>query len=281
MTLSSTFPGTVATINARQGFYVKKDSTLAVIESQSVQSAYDMASATLRQAEDGYRRLMQVKETNSVPDIKIIEIETKLAQARAQYEASAKSLNDCRIRAPFSGVIASVNVECGIRVQPLEPIIKLYDMSALEIHISVPETEIGQYNLGDTALVVVPALNNRRITATLYAKGIDASSVSHTYNCIFKVVGNHPDLMPGMTTKVLIDHTADYSIVIPSSVIRLDQNGKYVWVVVDAIVEKRYITLGEFSGKGVVVTKGLNIGDQVITDGNQKVSIGSHVTIKE
>lgn len=279
VSLSAKFPGTVSAVNVAQGDYVPQNTVVLEVHSQTVKSTYDMAAATLAQAEDGYDRLMQVKKTNSVPDIKVVEIETKLEQARAQYRAASQTLEDCRLKAPFAGVVASVDVEKDIDVQPLQQLVKIFDISSLEVHISVPETEIGHYTVGDSATIVVPALNDRKLHAVLHKKGIEASSVSHSYDCIFKVVGRSDGLMPGMVTKVYVDDDDVASIVIPSAVIKLDDKGKYVWVVEDGVVGKRYISLGEFSGRGVIVTEGLSIGDSVITDGSQKVSIGTRVNI--
>ena len=64
-------------------------------------SSHEMAHATLDQAEDGYRRAEQVYRSGSIAEVKMVEITTKLNQARA---ASAdKALEDCTIKAPFDG----------------------------------------------------------------------------------------------------------------------------------------------------------------------------------
>ena len=87
-------------------------------------------------------------------------------------------------------------------------------------------------------------------------------------------------LMPGMVCKVYDRTQEGSSIVIPASVVRTDGTGRYVWTVTpENTVEKRYITAGGFSGKGIVVDSGLEEGDRVITEGTQKVSGGMKVKV--
>lgn len=281
VTLSSKYPASVEAVNVKQGSAVAEGDEVVILSSQTVQSAYDMARATLNQAEDAYSRLQKVNATNSVPEIQMVEIESKLQQARAQYDAAAKSLADCRLKSPLSGVVAVVDAEKGFDVQPLQPLVKIFDISSLEVDFAVPETEIGNYTIGDTATVVIPALKNSEAKAVLTIKGIEASTVSHTYTCVLRVVNTPKGLMPGMVSKVLIAYADAEDIVIPSATVKLDNQGRYVWVVDNGVAKRRYITLGEFSGKGVIVESGLNCGDVVITDGSQKVCVGSKVNIVE
>ena len=86
-------------------------------------------------------------------------------------------------------------------------------------------------------------------------------------------------MMPGMIGKVRFRTPAsDRNVVIPSSAVRGDRNGRYVWTVTSSeTVAKKYISTGGFSGNGVVVSSGLEEGDRVITQGMSKVSTGMRV----
>ena len=103
--------GTLKTFAARRGDSVTKGDIVADVESQAVRSSWKMAHAALEQAEDGYRRLMQVRETGSVTDVKVVEVKTQLDRARASAEAADSALAACRVKAPFSGVVSDVFAE--------------------------------------------------------------------------------------------------------------------------------------------------------------------------
>lgn len=281
VTVSAKFPGQLSKVYVKQGDVVRQGQILAEVESQAVLSSYDMAQATLKQAEDAYARLMKVKATNSIPDIKLVEIETKLKQARAQAVAAEKSLGDCKLKSPFNGVVGEVHANVGGDLSLLQPVFTVFDVSSLEVHIAVPETEVGKYSVGDSALVVVPALGDSRFSAVIATKGIAASAVSHSYDFTLSLVDDANGMMPGMVTKVYVDDANQDYIIIPSSIVKIDNNGKYIWVVENGIVVKRYIEVMGFADRGVIVSKGLSQGDLVITEGSRKVCSGTNVVVRE
>ena len=278
--LSCSYSGTLKELRADVGDIVRKGDTIAVIESQNVISAKQMADAVLAQAEDGYRRLSQVYESGSVADVKMVEVRTQLDRARASARAAQKALDDCTVKAPFDGVIGEVFAEQGVEMNAIEPLVRLMDISSVEISFSVPEKEIESIAPGDRFSVDVPAMGGTAFLATVKSKGISASRLSHSYECTLSPSMPVKGLMPGMVCKVYGRTQNGSSIVIPASVVRTDGTGRYVWTVTpENTVEKRYITAGGFSGKGIVVDSGLEEGDNVITEGTQKVSGGMKVKV--
>ena len=83
------------------------------LDATSVRSSYDAAKAALVQAEDAYRRMEELHAKGSLPEIKWVEVQSKLQQARSMEEMARKNLKDCKLYAPFSGVIADKSVEVG------------------------------------------------------------------------------------------------------------------------------------------------------------------------
>lgn len=278
--LSSKYPGKLVRLRVKQGDLVKAGDIIAEVESQSVVSSQQIAKATLAQAEDGYKRVAQVHESRSIADVKMVEIETQLRKAQSAAMAADKALEDCKIKAPFSGVIGDVSLTEGVEVTTLQPVVKLLDLESLEIKIPVPEQEIQDVTLGDTATLVVPALSDKKITAVVVSKGIVASVLSHCYDCYLKPISNISNLMPGMVCKVYFENNND-KIVLPSSIVRMDNEGKYVWAVENDKVCKKYIDVKGFAQQGIIVEQGLKSGDIVITDGSQKVSNGMKISIIE
>lgn len=280
--VSSSHIGVLSSINVKQGSKVKAGDVVAEVISKNVQATYEMSQATLRQAEDGYERVKKVHETGTIPDVKFIEIETQVAKARAAAKASEQSLEECRIKAPFDGIVSSIVAEQGISVNPGTAILMIVDVSTIEIDIPVPEGEISNLKVGQPAFVDVPALGLENIEAKVKSKGIIADFLSHTYICNVAPVKKVPELLPGMVCKVRVpDLESSNSIIIPSSSVEVDASGKYVWVVKNGKVGKKYITVNGYQDKGIVVSSGLEIGDSVIINGAAKVSTGMSVETVE
>lgn len=277
--LSCSYPGTVVSLPVKKGEKVRKGDTVAVISSPSVSSTWEMAHATLKQAEDGYKRVAQVHATGGIPDVKLVEIETQLSKARAAAEAADNALANCTVKAPFDGVAGEIFLEQGIEAGVMEPIARILDISPVEIEFSVPEKEISGINEGEELTVEVPALGNLTFTARIKSKGVSASPLSHSYTCTLGHSTQAKGLMPGMVCKVYGSASSGKGTVIPASSVKTDISGRYVWTVKDSTVYKKYITVGGFSGTGVIVTEGLSEGDCIITEGSQKVSGGMKVKV--
>ena len=278
--LSCRYSGNLVSLNVSQGQHVSKGDTVAVVNSQSVISMRDMALATLDQAEDGYERARTVHESGSMADVKWVEVQTQLAKAEASAAAARKAYEDCTVKAPYSGVIGEVYADEGVELNVSEPIVRLMDISSLEIGFSVPESEMGDISEGMAVTVVVPALGDRQFGGRITVRGVSASVLSHSYSCTLVPDGKVEGLLPGMVCKVRTGKDVP-GITVPASVVMTGMDGKYVWTVKDGKAAKSPIVTGGFAGNGVVVTSGLEPGDVVIVEGAHKVSTGMPVKILE
>lgn len=271
------YPGTVEAVYAVKGRQVRKGQVLATVNSEAVRSAYEIARASLNQAEDGYARLEKVYKTGSVTELKMVEVRTQLEKARAAEKSARQALEDCNVKAPFDGVVGEVFAHKGEQAGALAPLVRLMDIDGVEIHFSVPESEYSHISTGDAAEVEIPALE-RTTRAFVATKGVSASVLSHSYDFTLKGIGNPGSLMPGMTCKVRIFSGSAARIVLPSTAVMTDMNGRYVWAVDgESCVEKRYVEVGGYAGKGVVISSGLEEGELVIVEGSRKVSTGMKV----
>ena len=280
--ISTNHSGILEAINVEQGSHVKRGDVLAEVTSKNVLASYEISHATLRQAEDGYERIKKVHESGTVPDVKLVEIETQLAKAMAAARSAEESLEECKVKAPFNGTVSEVLVEEGIHVNPGTPILKLVDLSTIEISIPVPEGEIGKIRIGQKALIDVPALNIKNIDAHVVLKGVTAASPSHTYRCTLEPEKKQANLYPGMVCKVRLSEVSDsLRIRVPASAVEMDSNGRFVWVVKDGVVGRAYVTVDGYQEQGVIISSGLESGDKVIVKGAAKVSTGMKVNSVE
>lgn len=279
--LYAPYSGTLEKLTVRVGDKVSAGKMVAKINSQSVRNSYDVSLTILRQAEDAYNRVQKVHQGGGVPDIKLVEVETDLAKARAAAQSAKHALEACVVKSPFSGTVSDVYQHQGTEVSLATPLVRIVDEKSVEIVFPVPESEFNSVVVGGSAQVDIPALGLNNLTATVISKGVEADKLSHTYDCSLLLNGSVPGIMPGMVCKVRMDGDALNGYIVPTELIQIDQTGRYVWLVNEGIVEKRYVDVGAFSGKGVVVSRGLDDGDMVISEGFQKVSTGMNVNVME
>lgn len=284
--LSFEVPGNIVTLRADNGDRVAKGQLLATVDPKSLRDAHNMALATLRQAEDAYRRYEPLHKQGVISDIRWVEVQTALEQAQTSERLASTQLTRTSLTAPFAGVISERTAERGMNVMAGQQIFRLVDISSVDVKISVPEKEVSTIKIGAKAKVVVAAVGGQVYDAYVTEKGIEANPVSHTYDVKLAIAHADGKLMPGMVGNVLLhgnssSNASSSSLSIPFSAIKLDSdNRRFVWLAVDGKARQQYITLGDFIDNGVIVTSGLAAGDKVITEGSQKVSEGMTVRIR-
>jgi len=271
--------GTVEQVYVPEGQRVRKGQLLAALNTTTAENSYQMMLAKQQQAQDAYDRLVKVHENGSLPDIKFVEVETGLQQAKSMTAVAKKNLDDCYLYAPCDGVIANRSVETGSSAMPGVAAIKLVSVDKVNVKISVPENEIGKIIVGQQAKMEVPALNNAVFTGKIGMKGVVANAISHTYEAKIEVNNPQMQLMPGMVCKVFLANDAETSeIVVPNRTIQIAADGRhYVWLSDDNVAKRRFVKTGGFNDNGIVIVEGLSAGDKIIVEGFQKVSEGMKI----
>lgn len=280
--LSFSSVGTLKSVSVGEGQMVRQGQLIATIDEASVRSAYDAALAAKEQALDAEERMRQLHDAGSLPEIKWIEVQTQVRQAVAAEKMAKKALTDTKLYAPFSGYVAQKQAEAGQSVAPGVPIVKLVRIDHVKVNISVPEGEIARIQKGQVLSVTVPALGGRQFEASVTEKGVSADALSRSYEVKGIISNPGHELLPGMIAEVLLatapSQSAVEDVVLPAEIIQIDaDNRPFVWTVVGKKAQKAYVTLGENVGEGVRIAGGVKAGDEVITEGQQKVSSGMSV----
>lgn len=280
--LSFSTGGYVQQVNASEGQFVKKGDLLVSLDKSNAQSTYDVAKATLEQAQDGYRRLKQVYDQGGIAEVKWIEMETNLAKAQSMESIARKNLNDCDMYAPFDGFIGTNYAQAGMNLLPMQPTIILLDIGVVYAKFTVPENEISFVKIGQEGEVSVSAANNQTYKGKIAERGVVADALSHSYTVKIKLQNPQKTLLPGMVCKVGLHIDSDISgVVIPNHAVQTDIDGTYVWLAQNGKAVRRRVAIGDFAPAGVYVTEGLAVNDQVITEGYLKLSEGSNITVTE
>lgn len=279
---SVSFPvaGTIKRIDAEVGQRVSQGQLLAEIDDTSIRSTYEAAASTLSQARDAHARMQQLHERGSLPEIQWVEVESKLQQAESMERIARKNLEDCRLAAPFAGVIADRTADAGQNVLPGMTVVKLATIDRVKVRISVPETEISSIKQGSEASITVPALGNEVFTGRIVEKGVTANPLSHAYEVKLLVDNPRSRLLPGMVTRVALADSTLTSYILPAqSVLLGEKDTAFVWINDNGTAARRTVVCGVPTSDGVTVVSGLADGDEVIVEGQHKISEGMRLEI--
>jgi RND family efflux transporter MFP subunit len=281
ISLSFSMPGTVEEVFVSEGQKVSKGQLLATLNTATAQNSLDVATAQLNRAQDAYNRMVKLYDNGSLPEIKFVEVESGLQQAKSQVAIARKNVDDCKLFAPRNGVIASRSVESGVNTMPNMTAFKLVTIEKVFVKISVPENEIGSTSEGQTAKVSIPALDNEIFTGKVELKGVTANPVSHTYEVKIGIANPQSQLMPGMVCKVSLEQDGqEATVVVPNRAVQTSHDdSRFVWIVIGDKAQRRFVEIGDLSDFGVEVKSGLSENEQVIVEGYQKISEGMKISI--
>ncbi len=285
--LSFSMGGTIRQLNVKVGDRVRRGQLIATVDPTSVKNSYEMARTNRIQAQDAYDRYKQLHDKGSLPDIRWVEVQSKLQEAVSAENIARKNLSDCNLYAPYDGIISEKNAEVGQNVAPGMPVAKLVTTKVLNVKISVPESEMANVAIHQRADIRVQALNGKMFSGYVTEKSVIADPISRSYDVKIRVQGASKDLLPGMVSEVKLlggkasKIDASSPIIIPATLIQLaDDNSSFVWLDEGGKAVRRTISLGEYQSNGVIVKSGLKAGDKLIVEGQQKVCNGSVLKVK-
>lgn len=119
----------------------------------------------------------------------------KLAMAQRQQEKSA-------VKAPFSGVILTRNVELGQFIATGEPLYTLVDMSQIKVRFYLLESDVITMHVGDSVRVTIPALKHPILTGKVVILAPAFQTNEPGFLVEVLIENNLQDLKPGMQARV-------------------------------------------------------------------------------
>ena len=260
------------------------------------QSQFDAALAQRDQTAAQVKRAkeeLNIGLTGARPE----DLEAKRAEIhalQAALENAKNQLDYTVLKAPFDGEVASRYVDNFQMVQAKQPIVRLLDVSKIEITVQVPESLIALAPRVKKAVCRFDAYPGREFVCEVTKIGSEASQTTCTYPVT--VALDQPDdvqILPGMAATVRAEpeagetSTGDDLIVPPGAVFNRGTGQASqeccVWVIDEGsnTVSQRAVKTGERTPVGLAVLEGLRPGEWVATAGVHSLREGQHVTILE
>ncbi|HVN49220.1 MAG TPA: efflux RND transporter periplasmic adaptor subunit, partial [Bacteroidota bacterium] len=281
--LSFSSLGTVSQVFISEGSIVKKGQLLATLDNTTYRNAYAMAHATEQQAVDAYDRLTPMHKNGNLSEVKYVEVETGLHQAKAAAAIAKKSLDDCNLYATTDGVVGKRAIDVGMVAMPNLTSITIVKIAKVFARVSVSENEIASIKKGQIATIKVGALEDTEYKGKVEEIGVMADPIAHTYKIKIGIVNTNHEIKPGMICTVQINTAVGKrGVVVPSQSVMVDETGKTFVFMLDASGKqafRKYIKTGKLLNNGVEVTEGIEYGATVVTAGQHKLADHSFVSI--
>ena len=270
--VSFSSPGTVKSVHVTEGKKVNKGALVATLDDTSAKSALEIASALKNQAEDARARMEKLHQNKTISEIQWMDVESKYRQAIAAEKLAQKALDDCKLYAPATGIVAGKSLEIGQNVVPSSPVFRIVNIATVKAVASVPEKDVAMLK------VRVGALGDKTFEGKITNKGISANPLSRSYQIEAELKNKSGELLPGMLLEMFIDSKNSLAgVELPASAVLLDEyNRSFVWVVRDGKTTRKNVETSLGNGSQLLV-QGIDDGDSVVVKGMSKVGEGDRV----
>ncbi|MDQ0037464.1 multidrug efflux system membrane fusion protein [Variovorax boronicumulans] len=301
VTVQPQVSGVLTEVLFKEGQMVKKGDVLATIDPAPFQNALAQASgarqrdeAQLAAARVTLQRYQTLLTQDSIArqDVDtqaalVKQLEGTVAIDRANEGTAKLNLTWSRITAPVSGRIGLRPVDAGnyISTGTTGGVAVITQIAPIDVEFSVPQDRVPevQERLAQGAQLEATAFDRTR-TRQL-AKGmfstLDNLVDTQTGTVKSKARFSNADgaLFPNQFVNLrLLLRTVSSAVVVPVTALRHGPNGDYVYVInEDNTVSQRPVTRGESSVDNVAVMSGLKAGEQVVTEGGDRLKDGARV----
>jgi HlyD family secretion protein len=224
----------------------------------------------------------------------------QVAAADRKIDVAEENVNNCTIRAPFTGQVVSKDAQVGEMVSPISAgggftrtgIATIVDMMSNEIEVDVNESYIARVKPHQKVIATLDAYPSWQIPSHVRTIIPTADRQKATVKVRITFDQLDPRILPDMGVKVAFlgdeqprsgrsGGVPAARVVIPSSAVRQQEGRENVFLVHDGKVERRAVTLGSRRGDDVEVLAGVSEGDTLVAKIPENLRDGQNVVIKQ
>jgi RND family efflux transporter MFP subunit len=323
-TIAAKITGRVTQMIADEGMHVNEGQVLAVLDNsdtlvrlKSAEADRNATAAALKdlqvQLTNAERELhrSEILEKQGVSSVQALDLartaadslrakisltdqQTKAADERIRV--AQQDLDNCTVRAPYTGIVVSKDAQVGEMVSPVSAgggftrtgIATIVDMKSLEIEVDVNESYIARVREAMPVTAILDAYPDWKIPGKVRTVIPTADRQKATVKVRISFVELDPRILPDMGVKVtfLGDEAKGVrpgatTLLVPKSAVRSDNGSSIVYVYHDGRVERRAVRLGGATGSDQQIIAGLTAGDQVVVSPPEGIHDSTRVELKK
>jgi membrane fusion protein, multidrug efflux system len=299
--VKSRVDGQLVAVNVREGQEVKKGELLAQIDPRPFQVQLEQGQAQLyrdqaqqRDAQLNYQRFRDLlRESGAMSQQQVDTQKAQADQLEGASRADQAAINNAKLQLTYSRITAPISGRIGLRLVDPGNIVHAADpnglfvitqMHPIAVVFTLPEDRlpaVAQRMKKGALTVDAFSRDNRTQLASGKLLTIDNQIDQQTGTGKLKAVFENTEgvLWPNqfVNVRLLLD-VRKGSVVVPSVAVQRGPDGSFVFVVKpDKTVDTRPVTVALAEGNVTAISNGLQSGDSVVTDGQDKLQKGMRV----
>lgn len=279
--ISAEIQGKINSLLVDIGSSVKAGQALIQLDNSLLKLQLQSVEVQIEGLEADVKRYTVLANAEAIQGVQLEKSLLALKTAKVQKATLLEQINKTTIKSPFNGIVTAKMTEEGAFAAPGMPLLQITDISKLKFTINLPEQKMNQFEMGQTNQLTVDAYPEIILNGEVSMIGSKAN-MGNSFPVQFSVV-NTPDLKikSGMAGSVLVANKNEQKqIIIPSSSIVGTNIKPQVYKVIKGKATLTDITISKRIGNKIVIEKGLNEGDVIVTNGFINLFDGANVSIK-
>ena len=298
VSVKSMIAGEITKVGFAEGQDVKKGDVLFVIDPRAYDAALaqsegnlakDKANAANAKAEATrwaalYKEGVVSREQHDQIVTQAEALQQTVTADEAAVQNAKVNLTYCTIKSPIDGRTGNLMVKIGNVVKANDvPLVTINQVLPIYVTFSVPQQFLPDIKRSDRdrKLAVNAKVQGERETSGILTF-IDNSVDPQTGMIKLKGTFNNGDrrLWPGQFADVSLTLGIDRNaILVPSAAVQTGQDGQFVFVVKNNKADMKKVKIGRIVGADTVIESGVDVGDQVVTDGQLRLTPGAKVAV--
>jgi len=277
-------PGVVREIHFNSGERVEKGALLVTFDVEVDVAELEALKADRRLAEITVTRLQKIVKDNLGSRSDLDSAQATLDRTDASIAAKEAMIRKKSIRSPFAGELGIRRINPGQYLAPGDAVVELVALDPIFAEYSLPERHLPELTVGQPVAVTVQAY-----PGTVFEGKIEAISPSvqlASRSVRIRALIDNPDrrLRPGMFAEVqTLLAVRDNVLTLPERAVAYNPYGASVFVVEEQdgkpIAKLVQIEVGPVRNGRVEITRGLQAGVTVVSDGHNKLRNGRQLSI--
>lgn len=280
--------GEIASILVKEGDKVQKGQVVAILDdSKSKQQLIDAQvrfELALKQAKRGE----ELKSNKMISSAELDELQASLQLAEANLGLAKSAMRYMRLKAPFNGVISSVDKKKFENVTPGEQVVSIYQDDQVYVKIEVSDSVLAMLSPDSHAQKYQPTAifsgHEGRYSLSYLEHTSELHPSSQTYQVWLKMAQIDKKVLPGTSAKVTVDlikaglntHQA-YQLPMTAIDSGRETQAFHVWKLEDGAAHRYPISVDQITGTGALVADGLKEGDVLINSNLRKLREGMEI----
>jgi len=298
--IKSRVDGQIVKVDFKEGQDVKEGEPLLQIDPRPFQAALEQAQANKQKDEaqlvgaqldlDRYEKLIgsgwQTRQSYDQQKATVGQLQASIKGDEAQINTAKLNLSYSDIRSPIDGRLGAKLVDKGnlVHANDNAPLVTITEVKPIFVSFTLPQEtldDVRENHKGSPLVVYAYSGNGKKQLAEGKLTLIDNSIHQSTGTVHLKARFDNDDerLWPGqfVSLRVVLSTRREVATV-PAQTVQNGPNGYYAYVIKpDDTVERRAVDIASIQDGIAVVTKGLSPGEQIVVDGQYRLTEGVRV----